>query len=75
MDEPQFYKVRSVLQTYEKREVITKIDFYSLQEDKEDYIEDSFITATRHFYEAAKFKIISVNQKAISEAEYLDNTD
>lgn len=75
MDDPQFYKVRSVLQCPKSGEMYVKIDYFDLTVDGNDFIHGSFVNSIRNFYEKAKFTIISVTQKAISEGEYALNAE
>lgn len=70
-----YYLVRSAVQSKKTGEVHIKVDYYSMDLDGDDCLHGSFVPSTKAFYESADFTVMSCNQRAISEQEYLDEMD
>lgn len=75
MDAAEYYVVRSAVQSKKTNELHIKLDYYSMYLDMDDCLHGSFVPATKAYYESADFIVISCNQRAISEREYLDEMD
>ncbi len=73
--EAHYYIVRSAIQNRGTGEVIIKEDYYSMDLDGDECLHGSFVPATRSYYEANGFTVMSCNQRAVGEKEYLLEMD